>query len=165
MPICSAYVRLSGWSGSGRRTVRTTRLTHKRHAASRSFDHLVGAGNCVDHSGNPAFRRPSEYVAKSSGRRSGGNPLRSDTRNVGWTARRTEKIAGPNRDFFLPRGSCERKHACWQRLQSQLLRECAIDRCAADLECFRDSGRSHAVAFHLFDLRFLGGSAANTARL
>jgi hypothetical protein len=60
------------------------------------FDHLVGAGEqhrrsvnarckaaCQGHSGSPAKRKPSVYLAKSSGRNGGKTSARLDIRNVG----------------------------------------------------------------------------------
>jgi hypothetical protein len=43
----------------------------------------------VSHSGSPAFRNPSSYLARSSGRRNGSIRLRSETRSAGsiWRSR------------------------------------------------------------------------------
>src|SRR5262249_34454084 len=51
------------------------------------------------HSGSPAFRRASSYLARSSSRRSGTIRLRSETRNVGsiWRSRAAAFCAGSSR--------------------------------------------------------------------
>jgi hypothetical protein len=51
--------------------------------ARRSGASSAVARLSADYSGNPAFRRPSAYLAKSAERRSPVKSLRSDTRNVG----------------------------------------------------------------------------------
>src|SRR6266536_2656673 len=47
------------------------------------LDHLVNACNRVDHSGSPAFWRPSSYLARSSGRYGPNASLRLDMRSSG----------------------------------------------------------------------------------
>jgi len=48
-----------GLAGRAADIAKTTFMTPSRHGGPGLFDHLVGAGEHADHSGRPAFRRPS----------------------------------------------------------------------------------------------------------